>query len=208
MAYDRMLAASEEACVADWRASLLSGLGGTVVEIGAGTGLNLRHYPAAVERLVLSEPDPHMRARLRARLDGLGGPLAAGAEIVDSPAERLPLADGAADAVVSTLVLCSVPDQWAALAEARRVLRPGGSLVFLEHVHAPEKPRRARWQRRTTPLWERAFGGCHLDRDTGAAIEGAGFEPQELTRESMRRAFPLVRTTIRGRAVTRTPPST
>jgi ubiquinone/menaquinone biosynthesis C-methylase UbiE len=200
MAYDRILAGSEEACVRDWRSSLLGGLRGTVVEIGAGTGLNLPHYPRSVDRLVLTEPDPHMRDRLRTRLAEIGGD-APRAEVVDAPAEELPLGTASADAVVSTLVLCSVPDQASALAEVRRVLKPGGSFVFLEHVHAPEKPRRARWQRRISPAWGRLFGGCRLDRETADAIEAAGLQHADVTRESMRKAVPLVRTTVRGHAV-------
>lgn len=198
--YDRLLAASEEACGREWRAELLREVRGTVVEIGAGTGLNLAHYPPSVERLVLTEPDAHMRRRLQARLVELGTPAAARAEIVAAPADALPLGDGEADAVVSTLVLCSVPDQRAALREVRRVLRPGGRFVFLEHVVTPEKPRRARWQRRLTPVWRRLADGCHLDRDTGAAIEAAGLVPGPVTRESMRKSAPIVRTMIRGHA--------
>jgi SAM-dependent methyltransferase len=197
----RVLAASEEACGREWRSELLSGLSGTVVEVGAGTGLNLAHYPAAVERLVLTEPDPHMRARLQHRLYDEHTDLARRAELVDATADRLPLADGEADAVVSTLVLCSVPDQRAALAEIRRVLRPGGTLTFMEHVLAPEKPRRARWQRRLTPVWRRVADGCHLDRETHASLGAAGLEVTDCTRASMRKAAPIVRTMVRGHAV-------
>jgi ubiquinone/menaquinone biosynthesis C-methylase UbiE len=196
MVYDRVLEASEEACVRSWRAELLGPLTGTVVEVGAGTGLNLDHYGSGVERLVLVEPDRHMRARLAHRL--AESPWHGRAELLDATAERLPLDDDAADAVVSTLVLCSVPDQAAALAEIRRVLRPGGTLALLEHVLAEHKPRRAAWQHRLTPLWRRVADGCHLDRRTTDALSAAGFDASDLTRESMRKAAPIVRTTVRG----------
>jgi ubiquinone/menaquinone biosynthesis C-methylase UbiE len=197
MVYDRVLEASEEACVRSWRAELLGPLTGTVVEVGAGTGLNLDHYGSGVERLVLVEPDRHMRARLARRL--AESPWHGRAELLDATAERLPLDDDAADAVVTTLVLCSVPDQAAALAEIRRVLRPGGTLALLEHVLADHKPRRAAWQHRLTPLWRRLADGCHLDRRTTDVLSAAGFDVSGLTRESMRKAAPVVRTTVRGR---------
>ncbi len=196
--YDRMIAASEEACVGEWRAQLLAGLTGDVLELGAGTGLNLARYPTAVGRLVLVEPDRHRRTKLVARVDEVAPPFPV--EVVDAGAERLPFDDATFDAVVSTLVLCSVPYPAAAVAEARRVLRPGGRLVFLEHVLADaDKPRRRAWQRRIEPLWKRAAGGCHLTRDTLAVIEAAGFEVEH-RRESMCKANALVRTTERGEA--------
>ncbi len=196
--YDRMIAASEEACVAEWRRELLAGLDGAVLELGAGTGLNLARYPSTVDRLVLVEPDRHMRAKLEAKLAEVAPRFPV--EVVDVGAEHLPFDDGAFDAVVSTLVLCTVPDPAAALAEARRVLRPGGRLLFLEHVVAADRSKRHAWQRRLEPLWKRVAGGCHLTRDTVAAIEGAGFEVEH-RRESMRKANALVRTTERGVAV-------
>ena len=184
----------------DWRRDLLAPLTGDVLELGSGTGLNLAHYPPTVERLVLTEPDRHMRAKLQARLTDQR-PAPARVEVVDALADRLPFDDESFDAVVSTLVLCSVPDQRSTLREVRRVLRPGGRLVFLEHVAAHEKPRRHRWQRRVEPVWKRIAGGCHLTRDTRDVIAGAGFDVTDAKRESMRKASPLVRTTERGVAV-------
>lgn len=196
--YDRIIAASEEACVSDWRHELLADLTGDVLELGAGTGLNLAHYPGTVERLVLTEPDRFMRAKLQERLDaGDPKPAPASVEVVDAGAERLPFDDATFDAVVSTLVLCSVGDPQRALGEVRRVLRPGGRLVFLEHVAADHKPKRHAWQRRVEPVWKRAFGGCHLTRRTVETMERAGFSVEH-RRESMRKAFPLVRTSERG----------
>ena len=195
--YDRLIAGSEEACVRDWRAELLGGLSGRVLEVGAGTGLNLPHYDrSAVTELVLTEPDPAMRRRLDIKAAAQG----VKATIVDAPVEVLPFEDGTFDAVVSTLVLCSVADQRVALAEIARVLVPGGRLVFLEHVAADE-PGRLRRQRRIEPVWKRVAGGCHLSRATEQAIRDAGFTfAEEPTRESMRNAFTFVRETVRGMA--------
>jgi len=198
--YDPFMRATEEACLRQWRAELLAGLVGDVLELGAGTGANLPFYPAPgppLGRLVLAEPDRHMRARLHQRLHELGR---ADAEVCDADASALPFADGSFDVVVSTLVLCSVPDQARALAEARRVLRPGGRLVFLEHV-ASDRPDRLAWQRRLEPLWKRVAGNCHLTRDTAAAIRAAGFTVERIERQSARRALPIVRPTVRGVAV-------
>lgn len=195
--YDRMMAKTEAACLADWRAGVLADLDGEVLEIGAGTGHNLAHYTGAVARLVLSEPDPAMRVRLERRLavDGVRAPLV---EVLDAAADRLPFADASFDAVVSTLVLCSVPDQPATLAEIRRVLRPGGRLAYIEHVAATDRPDRERLQRRIEPVWRLFAGGCRLTRATGDAIVAAGFEPGAVTRESMRRTVPWVRPSVRG----------
>lgn len=199
--YDRLTAGSEEACVREWRAALLRDVHGRVLEIGAGTGHNLPHYPATVTDLVLAEPDPSMRKRLDIKVVARG----VRATVVDAMAERLPFEDGSFDAVVSTLVLCSVHDQAAALAEVRRVLAPGGRLVFLEHVaaDAATKPERLKRQRQVEPVWKRVAGGCHLTRRTEDAIRDAGFtfEGGEPTRESMRKAMPIVRPTVRGVAV-------
>jgi SAM-dependent methyltransferase len=144
-----------------------------VIEIGAGTGANLRHYPP-VERLLAFEPDPAMRRRMRPRAQGPAFPV----EVGDAPAEDLPVGDDTADTVVCVLVLCSVADPARALAEARRVLRPGGRLLFLEHVRG--EGRRARWQDRAVPIWRRIGAGCHPNRDSVGAIEAAGFAIEEL----------------------------
>ncbi|HYD10289.1 MAG TPA: class I SAM-dependent methyltransferase [Acidimicrobiales bacterium] len=198
-AYEWMIAGSEEACVRDWRAELLGGISGRVLEVGAGTGLNLPHYDgAAVTDLVLTEPDAAMRTKLDIKAVALG----VKATVVDAGAERLPFDDESFDAVVSTLVLCSVRDQQAALAEIRRVLRPGGTLVFLEHVAAEHDAHRLKRQRRLEPVWKRVLGNCHLTRRTEQAIRDAGFTFEtEPTRESMRKASTVVRSSVRGAAV-------
>jgi len=122
-------------------------------------------------------------------------------EVVDTSLDDLRVPAESFDAVVGTLVLCSVPRLEEALAEIRRVLRPRGQFVFLEHVAAENRPRRLRWQHRVEPMWMRLSGGCHLTRRTADAIAAAGFAIADIRRESMRKAWPLVRPTIRGVAV-------
>jgi len=174
--YDALSASVERRELAPRRARLLSGLTGTVVDVGAGTGANLRHFRHA-ERVILVEPDRYMRARLSSRLGESSVPV----EVSDADAEHLPLPDGTADAVVFTLVLCSVPDQRLALLEARRVLKPGGTLAVLEHVRG--QGRAARWQDRLDGLWGRCVApGCHINRNTVASIGEAGFEFTEVSR--------------------------
>lgn len=192
--YDRMMRGVEEAGLQRWRSELLLSLEGDVLEIGAGTGVNLPHYPATVRRLVHAEPDPHMRRHLGRRLGTARCPV----EVLPAPLEELTLPPGCFDAVVATLVFCSVPDQAAALRRVWELLRPGGRLVFLEHVAAEEDARAAKWQRRLDPLWCRVAGGCHLTRRTEEAIRAAGFVIERIDRAPMRRAPRLVRATIRG----------
>lgn len=191
--YDPFMAKTEEACLGEWRKELLARARGRVLEIGAGTGINLQYYPPGVD-LALVEPDKHMRQSLVERLDesGLRG------EVISSTVEEMDAEDASFDTVVSTLVLCSVPDQASTLAELRRVLKPGGSLIFLEHVAAHENPGRLKWQRRIDPVWKILGDGCRLCRETASAIEAADFEMIEMKRESMRKAFPFLRPTIRG----------
>jgi ubiquinone/menaquinone biosynthesis C-methylase UbiE len=161
---------------AEHRGAVLAGLHGRVVEVGAGSGQNLGHYPATVAEVVAVEPEPWLRGKLAER--AAAAPIEV--RVVEGLADRLPVGDGEADAVVFSLVLCSVPDQAAALAEARRVLAPGGELRFFEHV-VSDSPRAARIQRLLTrTVWPRIAGGCHLDRDTAAAVRAAGFAVERL----------------------------
>jgi SAM-dependent methyltransferase len=140
-----------------------------VLEIGGGTGANLPHY-GDVDRVTVVEPDPFMRKRLVPKSMVARVPV----EVSATGAEVLPFLDGSFDTVVSTLVLCTVPDQGSALGDIRRVLRPGGRLLFIEHVCASGSM--ARWQDRIDALWGRLHGGFHPNRDTVAAIGKARFE--------------------------------
>jgi ubiquinone/menaquinone biosynthesis C-methylase UbiE len=194
--YDRGLKASEDAGLRQMRTELLAGAGGRVIEIGAGTGINIDLYPETVEELVLVEPDPHMARRLRERLARSGRP----ATILEAPAERLGFGDASFDCAVSTLVLCTVPDPRAAVTELSRVLKPGGRLLFLEHVRA-EDPGMARWQDRFELPWRFLADGCHCNRDTVATLSGSGFELETVERGRTPKAPPIVRPLVRGSAV-------
>ena len=162
-----------------------------VVEIGAGSGLNAAYLPAGA-RWIVVEPNVHFHGRIReaAAAHGLGLDLAAGT------AEALPLADGAADAVLSTLVLCSVDDVAQSLAEARRVLRPGGRFVFVEHVAAPPGSLRRRAQRAFRRPWGWFADGCRPDQETGRLIREAGFADVEM--EAFRAGLGLVAPHVAG----------
>ena len=169
--------------------------------MGAGTGANLELYTGRVSRLTLTEPDPHMRTRLERRMSA-GSMVSPGVsiELSNAGSEQLPFADASFDCVVSTLVMCTVRDQRKALAETFRVLRPGGTLIYLEHIAARDNPSRERWQKRAEPFWKVLAGNCHTARRTDLAIPEAGFHVETEIYESMRKALPIYRPTIRGRA--------
>ena len=195
--YDPALHFSERVAFSRWRAEVLAGARGRVLEIGAGTGLNLPHYPPAVDELVLVEPDPHMRKRLTRRASGSGHRLT----IVDASADPLPFGDAEFDAVASTLVLCTVPDVPKALSEVRRVLRADGRFLFLEHVGGAEGSRRLWWQRRLEPAWRRVAGDCHLSRHTLQSISAAGFEFAWVRSEDLPGLLKVGSPVVRGEAV-------
>lgn len=177
------------------RRRLVEGLSGTVVEVGAGSGVTFEHYPPEVTRVVAVEPDPHLRAYARRHARGAAVPV----EVVDTVAESLPLADGEADAVVFGLVLCTVPDVPAALTEARRVLAPHGELRLLEHVRADG--RLGRVADRIAPVWSRLGGGCHPNRDTARHVAEAGFDVSDLRTRPFPPVVPLT-PMLTGRART------
>jgi SAM-dependent methyltransferase len=157
------------------RRRLLDGLAGTVVELGAGHGLNFPHYPPTVSAVIAIEPEPTLRAHATEAAANAPVPV----RVLGGVADELPLEDASVDAAVASLVLCSVPDPDRALAELHRVLRPGGELRFYEHVIPNCQPRRLLLQAADhSGLWPRIAGGCHPARDTTTAIERAGFEIQ------------------------------
>jgi len=191
--YERALAESEEAGMRDRRRDLLAGASGRTVELGAGTGLNFEHYPDAVDELIVTEPFPPMATRLRERVG-------AAATVIEAPADRLPVADASVDTVVATLVLCTVDDVPATLAEVARVLRPGGRLLFAEHVRAEDR-QLARWQDRLEKPWKFVGHGCRCNRDTVAAIEASPLAIESLERGRLPKAAPIVRPLVVGNAV-------
>jgi ubiquinone/menaquinone biosynthesis C-methylase UbiE len=163
---------------AENRRELLAGLSGRVVEVGAGIGSNFEHYPPTVKEVVAVEPEPY----LRRKAEQAAARAAVQVRVVDGLADALPVEDASFDAGVASLVLCSVPDQDAALGELHRVIRPGGDLRFYEHVIS-NRPGRRRLQRfMDATFWPRMAGGCHMTRDTRAAIERAGFRVQHSRR--------------------------
>lgn len=194
--YDRCFKASEEAGLRDMRRDLLAGARGRVLELGAGTGLNLDLYPANVTDLTLTEPDPHMVKQLRKRVSEADR----NAEVVAAPAEKLPFEDDSFDTVALTLVLCTVPDPAAALQEVKRVLKPDGQFLFLEHVRSPD-PGLAKWQDRLEKPWRFLGDGCHCNRDTLATLGASPLSVERVERGSLPKAPPIVRPLIRGQAV-------
>jgi ubiquinone/menaquinone biosynthesis C-methylase UbiE len=196
--YDSMLRDAEEKCLQDWRNTLLQELSGDVIELGSGTGANLAFYPKTVTRLVLAEPNRHMRRELALKLaDYPHLPV----NVLDCAAESIAAADASFDAVVSTLLLCTVKNPERALSEIYRVLRPNGKLLFIEHVAANNRPERLKWQRRIEPFWKIVQCGCCLTRDTETNILQAGFALQKITRQSMRGVPGIARPSIRREAV-------
>jgi ubiquinone/menaquinone biosynthesis C-methylase UbiE len=182
-----------DAEIGDHRRRLLAGLAGRVLEVGAGNGLNFPHYPASVAEVLAVEPEPYLRRLALAAARQAPVPI----WVAAGTAEALPAPDATVDTVVASLVLCTVTDLNQALAEARRVLHPGGTLRFYEHVRA-EDPRLARWQDRLERPWGWLVGGCHPNRDTVAAISAAGLRLVQLDRFDLQVMPPLARPHVLG----------
>lgn len=181
--------------MARFRARTVEGLSGTIVEVGFGSGLNAPVYPPEVTDVRAVEPS--MLARERSARHTAGA--AATIEFVGLDGARLPLEDASCDGALSTFTLCTIPDVEAALAELRRVVRPGGRFHFLEHGRAPDESVRT-WQRRLEPIQRRVAGGCHLTRDAGEMVSDAGFEIVEVERRYVKGPKPFAYFTL-GKAV-------
>ncbi|MFZ5823363.1 MAG: class I SAM-dependent methyltransferase [Bacillota bacterium] len=190
--YDRVMSGFERTAGLAWRRSVLAGCRGRVLDLGCGTGANFPVWREIEDlELYAADPDPHMLRRAVKRAERMG----LAVQTAGAPAERLPYPDGFFDGVVMTLVLCTVDDPAGAVAEAARVLKPGGEFRFMEHVRAPGPM--GWWQDRLTPLWKRVSGGCHLNRETGATI-AATFD--SVTWETVPTGFPTGRILLgRGR---------
>lgn len=191
--YDRLSQSVDAAGMEKRRRRLLSGASGRVLEIGAGTGLNFAHY-RGVSEVVALEPDGAMRRRMLDRVALAEVPV----EVHDAGIDDAPFDDASFDTVVSTLVLCSVPDLSRALARIRRLLKPDGQLLFIEHVVGVGV--RGAIQRVVTPVWRHAAAGCHLDRDTPRALREAGFAVTDLDRFRTSPLDPFTGTMVQGRA--------
>jgi len=197
--YDRLMAGTEDAGLREMRAEVVGSASGETLELGAGTGLNLEHYGEAVTALTLTEPDPFMARRLRDRLAD-ERPERLDAKVVEAPAENLPFPDDSFDTVVSTLVLCTVEDPDRTTAEIARVLRPGGRLLYVEHVRSDDSERLAGWQDRLERPWGWFGAGCHPNRPTAENLARAGFTLEKQHSDELPKAPPIVRPLIRGSA--------
>jgi ubiquinone/menaquinone biosynthesis C-methylase UbiE len=194
LTYDRQVAKVEQAGLGELRQTLLADASGRVLEVGSGTGANLPFYGPGVESLTVTEPEPAMLRRLEQRVREQ----APRAKVVRAPAEQLPFEDDAFDVAVSTLVLCGVADQGRALRELRRVLRPGGRLIFIEHVRSDE-PGLARWQDRLNGL-NRFVACCDCNRRTLDSIKAVGFEVTNVDHTELKKVPPFVRPLVVGTA--------
>ncbi len=192
--YDALFLRAERNGLRAMRENLLSECRGTVLEIGAGTGLNVGHYRANVAKLVLTEPEPHMAAKLRAAVTRAR----IAAEVIEAPAESLPFPDASFDTVVSTLVLCTVPSPDAVIREVRRVLKPGGRFLFIEHVRSDSRGL-ADWQDRLRGPWSLFACGCQCNRNTLETIQ-RGLATEQVSRDRLLGLTPLLRPLVRGQA--------
>jgi len=194
LTYDRQVAKVERAGLGELRQKSLADASGRVLEVGSGTGTNLPYYGPGVESLTVTEPEPAMLRRLEQRVREQ----APKAKVVRAPAEQLPFEDDTFDVAVSTLVLCGVDDQARALGELRRVLRPGGRLIFIEHVRSDE-PGLARWQDRLNGL-NKFVACCDCNRRTLDSIKAEGFEVTKVDHTELKKVPPFVRPLVVGTA--------
>ena len=192
--YDRMMSRAEGSFLRPWRHDLISHAYGKVLEIGAGTGANHPYYSSEVRQIVGTDPDPHMLAKLSKRPWPMAG---VKTEWIEASVEDLPFESGSFDTVVATFVLCSVHDVMRALTEIRRMLRPGGRYLFLEHVAASEGSLLLRLQRGIEPMYRRISGNCHLTRQPHHQLESAGFVVNECTTDLIPIGG-LIKDTVRG----------
>jgi SAM-dependent methyltransferase len=191
--YDRVTAPAERAGLADRRRRLLADASGRVLELGGGTGLNLPHYPAGLDQVVVLEPDAAMRERLLARVPTSAAPV----EVHEAGIDEAAFPDASFDTVVSTLSLCTVPDLDGALATLRALLKPDGRLLFMEHVRAPGLQGLA--QRASAPVWTRMAAGCHPDRDILGAMRTNGLVVTDCDRFRIRLTVnPLINWAVQG----------
>jgi ubiquinone/menaquinone biosynthesis C-methylase UbiE len=189
--YDLNMSIVERACLKSWRRELLKQVYGEVLEVGAGTGANIDHYSDQVTRLVLTEPNKHMRKVLERNVSNRG---LENVQVSDGTAQQIRAEDESFDCVVSSLVCGGAPYLGTALEEIKRVLKPGGNFVFLEHSAAAEGTSTRRWQNRINPIWRI----MDLTPETEKAIITAGFKMKEITRENIRKTLPFQGSTIRG----------
>jgi SAM-dependent methyltransferase len=197
--YAALAAFGERGLIGELREEVLAPASGRLLIVGLGPGHDLDHLPAAVEAVVAVEPSPSMNRRASPRLLRLGT-RGIPVRLLSGTAEALPLRDDSVDTVLCAFVLCSVTDVSRALAEARRVLRPQGRLLLLEHVRATDGSRLAGIQDRLEPLWKRLAGGCHPNRDIRAAVRGAGFDDAAVSAFPLAQSVPLCRPHLRGMA--------
>jgi ubiquinone/menaquinone biosynthesis C-methylase UbiE len=183
--------------MAEVRERSLAHATGRVLEVGAGSGENFVLYPEAVTDVLAVEPEPYLRDKSQTKAAAARPDVT----VVEGTAEDLPAGDGEFDTVVASFVLCSVTDPDRVATEMRRVLKPGGRVVLLEHVQAPTtRGRLRRWQERLTPAWRRVFAGCHLNRDTTALLERHGFDTSNVSHFDLP-DLPVLRPHIGGYAV-------
>ncbi|MEC6813743.1 class I SAM-dependent methyltransferase [Photobacterium toruni] len=198
--YDNVMKYTEEACLVEWRRTLLENVEGNVLEIGAGTGASLGLYPQKSSlALYLSEPDQHMRMQLEQKLQSQANSKAnSKVTVLSCSTEKIDSDDDFFDYVFVSLVCCSVKDVAASLQEIKRVLKPTGRFIFLEHVAADPDSSCYHWQQRLNFIWRRIADNCHLNRNTEQLIIDAGFVIEDIKYENMRKMIAVVQPTIRG----------